>query len=159
MSEFEALEARVRVLERHNRGLRWTVLLTLVLSILSLLWGRVWPANGIIKANGFVVTDEAGAPRGSFAYDETGVGLSLHDDRGLWRAGFLVDHTGRPALFLFDTVAQPVVTLNLQRGGAPSLRMRAPGGETTMHLNLGSGVPRGLFLASGADTVALRLPE
>lgn len=157
MSEFEAIESRVRVLERHNRSLRWTVLLTLLLSILSLMWGRVWPRNGVIEAKGFVVTDEAGAPRGSFAYDASGVGLNLQDHRGLWRAGFLVDPTGRPAMFLFDTVAQPVVTLNLQRSGAPSLRMRTPDDATILQVRLGDGASRGVFVASGADTAALTL--
>jgi hypothetical protein len=157
VSEFEVIEARVRKLEKHNRSLRWTVLLTLVLSILSLMWGRVWPRNGVIEAKGFVVTDAAGATRGSFAYDGGGVGLNLQDDRGLWRAGFLVDNTGRPAMFLFDTLAQPVVTLNLQRGGAPSLRMRTPDDATTLQVRLGSGAPRGIFVASGADTTALSL--
>jgi hypothetical protein len=153
----EGIEARVRVLENHNRSLRWTVLLTLVLSILGLMWGRVWPRNGIIEARGFVVTDAAGATRGRFTYDASGVGLNLQDDRGLWRAGFVVDPTGRPAMFLFDTVAQPVVTLNLQRSGAPSLRMRTPDDATTLQVRLGDGASRGVFVASGADTVALTL--
>jgi hypothetical protein len=157
VSEFEASESRVRVLEKHNRSLRWTVLLTLILSVLSLMWGRVWPRNGVIEAKGFVVTDGNGATRGSFGYDAAGVGLNLQDDRGLWRAGFLVDPTGRPAMFLFDTVAQPVVTLNLQRSGAPSLRMRTPDNATTLQVRLGDGASRGVFVASGADTVALTL--
>jgi len=155
--ESEAIEARVRVLEQHNRSLRWTVLLTLVLSILSLMWGRVWPRNGVIEAEGFVVTDGRGTTRGSFAYDASGVGLNMQDDHGRWRAGFLVDPTGRPAMFLLDTVAQPVVTLNLQRSGAPSLRMRTPDDATTLQVRLGSGEARGIFVASGADTAALRL--
>lgn len=157
MSELEVIEQRVRVLEKHNRSLRWTVLLTLVLSILSLMWGRVWPSNGIVEARGFVVTDEAGMPRGSFAYDASGVGLSLQDSRGLWRAGFLVDPTGRPAMFLFDTVAQPVVSLTLQRSGAPSLRMRTLDNATTLQVRLGSGASRGVFVESASDTVALKL--
>lgn len=159
MSDYESIEQRVKVLERHNRSLRWTVLLTLVLSLLGLMWGRVWPRNGVIEASGFVVKDQQGNERGRFAFDQGGVGLNLQDQRGLWRAGLLVDNTGRPSMFLFDTVAQPVVTLNLQRGGAPSFRMRAPGGETTLQINLGADVPQGLFLSSGADTVALRLPQ
>lgn len=159
MTETESLEQRVRVLERHNRSLRWTVLLTLVLSLLGLMWGRVWPRNGVVEASGFVVTDREGRVRGSFAFDRNGVGLNLHDERGLWRAGFLVDNTGRPAMFLFDTVAQPVVTLNLQSGGAPSLRMRAPGNETTFQVRLGAGGAPGAFLSSGADTAALVLPQ
>jgi len=157
VAAFEAIESRVRVLEKHNRSLRWTVLLTLVLSILSLMWGRVWPRNGLIEARGFVVTDATGATRGSFAYDAGGVGLNLHDDRGLWRAGILVDPMGRPAMFLFDTMAQPVVTLNLQRSGAPSLRMRTPDDATTLQVRLGGGEARGIFIASGADTTALSL--
>ncbi|MEZ4411814.1 MAG: hypothetical protein R2910_02345 [Gemmatimonadales bacterium] len=157
MSDVEEIESRVRVLEKHNRSLRWTVLLTLILSILSLMWGRVWPRNGVIEAKGFVVTDDAGATRGTFAYDAAGVGLNLQDDRGLWRAGFLVDPTGRPAMFLLDTVAQPVVTLNLQRSGAPSLRMRTPDDATTLQVRLGTGQARGIFVASGADTAALSL--
>ena len=60
MSEIESIEARVRVLERHNRSLRWTLLLTLVLSILGLMWGRVWPRNGVIEARAFVVADPEG---------------------------------------------------------------------------------------------------
>jgi len=155
--ELEAIDERVRTLEKHNRSLRLTVLLTLVLSILSLMWGRVWPRNGVIEAEGFVVTDGNGATRGSFGYDASGVGLNLQDDRGRWRAGFLVDPTGRPAMFLFDTVAQPVVTLNLQRSGAPSLRMRAPDNATTLQVRLGGGDARGIFVASGADTAALSL--
>jgi len=157
VSEFEEIEARVRVLEKHNRSLRWTVLVTLVLSLLSLMWGRVWPRNGVIEARGFVVTDPAGAARGSFAYDASGVGLNLQDERGLWRAGFLVDPTGRPALFLFDTVSQPVVTLNLQRTGAPSLRMRTPDDATTLQVRLAGDDGRGIFVVSGADTAAVRV--
>jgi hypothetical protein len=157
VSEFEAIESRVRVLEQHNRSLRWTVLFTLVLSILSLMWGRVWPRNGVIEAEGFVVTDEVGTPRGSLAYDASGVGLNLQDARGRWRAGVLVDPTGRPSMFLLDTVAQPVVTLTLQRSGAPSLRMRTPDDATTLQVRLGDGASRGVFVASGADTVALTL--
>lgn len=159
MTETQSLEQRVGVLERHNRSLRWTVLLTLVLSLLGLMWGRVWPRNGVVEASGFVVTDREGRVRGSFALDQSGVGLNLHDERGLWRAGFLVDNTGRPAMFLFDTVAQPVVTLNLQSGGAPSLRMRAPGNETTFQVRLGAGGAPGVFLSSGADTAALVMPQ
>jgi len=157
VSEFEELESRVRVLEKHNRSLRWTVMLTLVLSLLGLMWGRVWPSNGIVEARGFVVTDDAGTPRGSFAYDASGVGLNLQDARGRWRAGLLVDPTGRPAMFLFDTVAQPVVSLTLQRSGAPALRMRTPDDATTLQVRLGSGAPRGVFVESAGDTVALGL--
>ena len=110
------------------------------------MWGRVWPRNGVVEASGFVVTDRDGKVRGSFAFDQNGVGLNLQDERGLWRAGFLVDNTGRPAMFLFDTVAQPVVTLNLQNSGAPSLRMRAPGNENTLQVRLGTGGAPGVFL-------------
>lgn len=158
MSESESLEQRVRVLERHNRSLRWTVLLTLVLSILSLMWGRIWPRNGVIEAQGFVVADPAGTPRGSFAFDAGGVGLNLQDERGHWRTGLLVDNTGRPALFLLDTASQPVVTLNLQQGGAPFLRMQAPGDEATLQVRLGVGATQGLTLSRGADTVGVSLP-
>ena len=159
MTETDSLEQRVRVLERHNRSLRWTVILTLALSLRSLIWGRVWPRNGVVEASGFVVTDRDGKVRGSFAFDQNGVGLNLQDERGLWRAGFLVDNTGRPAMFLFDTVAQPVVTLNLQNSGAPSLRMRAPGNENTLQVRLGTGGAPGVFLSSGADTAALVMPQ
>jgi hypothetical protein len=157
VADIESLETRVKVLESHNRSLRWTVILTLALSLLSLMWGRVWPRNGVIEAEGFVVTDEAGAQRGSLAYDASGVGLNLQDARGRWRAGFLLDPTGRPSLFLLDTVAQPVVSLNLQRSGAPSLRMRTPDDATSLQVRLGDGASRGVFVASGADTVALTL--
>jgi hypothetical protein len=159
MAESESLEQRMRVLERHNRSLRWTVLLTLVLSLLGLMWGRVWPRNGVIEARGFVVADPAGKPRGSFTFDASGVGLNLQDQRGRWRAGLLVDNTGRPALFLFDTVAQPVVTLNLQRGGAPTFRMRSPRDEATVQVRLGEGPAQGLFLSRGSDTVGVALPR
>ena len=70
-----------------------------------------------------------------------------------------MDNTGRPAMFLFDTVAQPVVTLNLQNSGAPSLRMRAPGNENTLQVRLGTGGAPGVFLTSGADTAALVMPQ
>ena len=159
MTETDSLEQRVRVLERHNRSLRWTVILTLALSLLGLMWGRVWPRNGVVEARGFLVTDGEGRVRGSFAVDQNGVGLNLQDERGLWRAGFLVDNTGRPAMFLFDTVAQPVVTLNLQTSGAPSLRMRSPGNENTLQVRLGNGGAPGIFLSNGADTAALVMPR
>ena len=159
MSENESLEHRVRVLESHNRSLRWTVLLTLVLSILGLMWGRVWPRNGVIEAQGFVVADAAGKPRGSFGFDASGVGLNLQDERGLWRAGFLVDITGRPAVFLFDTTSQPVFTLNLQRSGAPFLRMRSPEDEAALTARLGEGGTQGLILSRGEDSVFLSLPH
>ena len=159
MSEEISLEKRVEVLERHNRSLRWTVIITLALSLLGLMWGRVWPKNGVVEARSFVVTDRDGMVRGSFAFDQNGVGLNLQDERGLWRAGLLVDQTGRPAMFLFDTVAQPVVTLNLQATGAPSLRMRAPGNENTLQVRLGTGGTPGVFLTSGVDTAALVLPQ
>jgi hypothetical protein len=159
VSEIDALEARVRVLESHNRSLRWTVLLTLVLSVLGLMWGRIWPRNGVIEAQGFVVADPAGKPRGSFAFDASGVGLNLHDERGLWRAGLLVDVTGRPALFLFDTTSQPVFTLNLQRNGAPFLRMRSPEDEAAFAARLGEAGAQGLILSRGKDTVAVALPR
>jgi len=158
MAEFEGLEARVRVLEKHNRSLRWTVLLTLVLALLGLMWGRVWPGNGVVEARSFVVIDREGQPRASFGFDRSGVGLNLHDDEGRWRAGMLVDNTGRPAVFLFDTLPQPAVTLNLQRGGAPSLRMRAPDDAATLSVNLGTGVAQGLFLTRASDTVAVVVP-
>ncbi len=157
MSELEVIEQRVRVLEKHNRSLRWTVILTLALSLLSLMWGRVWPRNGVIEARGFVVTDESGKARGSLAYDQSGIGLNLQDEAGRWRAGFLLDMMGRPSVFLFDTVAQPVVTLNLQSSGAPSLRMRTPDDATTLQVRLGGTDARGVFLASGVDSVALTL--
>lgn len=159
MSELESIEARVRVLERHNRSLRWTVLLTLVLSILGLMWGRIWPRNGVIEAEGFVVADAAGKPRGTFGFDASGVGLNLHDERGLWRAGFLVDVSGRPAVFLFDTTAQPVFTLNLQRSGAPFLRMRSPLDEASLTARLGEGAMQGLILSRGKDSVEVVLPR
>ena len=159
MSENESLESRVRALESHNRSLRWTVLLTLVLSILGLMWGRIWPRNGVIAARSFVVEDAAGKPRGSFGFDASGVGLSLHDETGLWRAGLLVDITGRPALFLFDTTAQPVFTLNLQRSGAPFLRMRSPEDEAAFTARLGEGGTQGVVVSKGADTVSLALPR
>lgn len=155
----ESLEARVKVLENHNRSLRWTVLLTLVLAILSLMWGRVWPENGIVEARGFVVTDSAGKVRGTFGLDQSGVGLNLQDVQGHWRTGLLVDNTGRPALFLFDTMPQPVVTLTLQRGGAPSFRLRTPDDAAALQVRLGGDAGRGLFLTGGADTVAMRLPR
>jgi hypothetical protein len=158
VSDIESIESRVQELETHNRSLRWTVLLTLVLALLSLMWGRVWPRNGVIEARSFVVIDDAGLVRGSFGFDQAGVGLNLQDDRGFWRAAFLVDPSGRPSMFLFDTIPQPVVTLTLQQTGAPSLRMRTPGNEATMQINLGSSVPKGIFLSSGPDTVGMRLP-
>jgi len=147
------------VLEKHNRSLRWTVLLTLVLAILSLMWGRVWPENGIIEARGFVVTDAAGKVRGTFGFDESGVGLNLQDAQGHWRTGLLVDNTGRPAVFLFDTMPQPVVTLTLQRGGAPSFRLRTPDDAATLQVRLGDREHSGVFLTSGADTAALRVQK
>jgi hypothetical protein len=158
VSETDPLEARVRVLENHNRSLRWTVILTLVLSVLGLMWGRLWPANGVVEARSFVVVDAAGKPRGSFALDASGVGLNLLDERGHWRTGLLVDNSGRPALFLFDTAAQPVVTLNLQRGGAPFLRMRSPEDEATFTARLGAGNSQGLFLLRGTDSASISLP-
>ena len=160
MSEGESLEARVRLLERHNRSLRWTVLVTLVLSILGLMWGRVWPRNGVVEARAFVVADAEGKPRGSFAFDASGVGLNLQDQRGHWRAGLLVDITGRPAFFLFDTTAaQPVFTLNLERGGSPFLRMRSPGDEATLTARLGAGGTQGLLLTRGKDSVSMAIPR
>jgi hypothetical protein len=152
------MEARMAELEKHNRSLRWTVMLTLVLSILGLMWGRLWPANGVIEARSFVVVDAAGKPRGSFAFDASGVGLNLQDDHGRWRTGLLVDDMGRPALFLFDTASQPVVTLNLQRGGSPFLRMRSPEDEATFTARLGTGNVQGLFLSRGTDSVGVSLP-
>ena len=159
MPEADSLEHRIRILEKHNRSLRWTVLLTLVLSILGLMWGRVWPRNGVIVAQGFVVEDPAGKPRGSFGFDASGVGLNLQDQNGLWRAGFLVDVTGRPAVFLFDTTSQPVFTLNLQRSGAPFLRMRSPVDEAAFTARLGEGGRQGVLVSGGKDTVALTLPR
>jgi hypothetical protein len=159
VSEMEPLEARVLVLERHNRSLRWTVLLTLVLSILGLMWGRLWPANGVVEARSFVVVDPAGRPRGSFGFDASGVGMNLQDERGHWRTGLLVDNTGRPALFLFDTAAQPVVTLNLQRGGSPSFRLRSPENEASVQTRLGANGAQGLFVTRGSDSVSVALPE
>jgi hypothetical protein len=153
------MEARMAELEKHNRSLRWTVMLTLVLSILGLMWGRLWPANGVIEARSFVVVDAAGKPRGSFAFDASGVGLNLQDDHGRWRTGLLVDDMGRPALFLFDTASQPVVTLNLQRGGSPFLRMRSPEDEATFTTRLGTGNVQGLFLSRGTDSVSVSLPS
>ena len=135
------------------------MLLTLVLSILGLMWGRVWPRNGVIVAQGFVVEDPAGKPRGSFGFDASGVGLNLQDQNGLWRAGFLVDVTGRPAVFLFDTTSQPVFTLNLQRSGAPFLRMRSPVDEAAVTARLGEGGRQGVLVSGGKDTVALALPR
>lgn len=155
----ESIEARIRTLEQHNRSLRWTVLLTLVLAILGLMWGRVWPRNGVIAAQGFVVEDATGNPRGTFGFDASGVGLNLQDERGLWRAGFLVDITGRPAVFLFDTTSQPVFTLNLQRSGAPFLRMRSPVDEAAITARLGEGGTQGLIVSGGKDTVAVALPR
>lgn len=159
MSDMESIEARIRTLEQHNRSLRWTVLLTLVLAILGLMWGRVWPRNGVIAAQGFVVEDATGNPRGTFGFDASGVGLNLQDERGLWRAGFLVDITGRPAVFLFDTTSQPVFTLNLQRSGAPFLRMRSPVDEAAITARLGEGGTQGLIVSGGKDTVAVALPR
>lgn len=157
MPEAESLEHRVLVLEQHNRSLRWTVLLTLVLSILALMWGRLWPANGVVEARSFVVVDAAGKPRGSLAFDASGVGLNLQDERGRWRTGLLVDNTGRPALFLFDTAAQPVVTLNLQRGGSPMLRLRSPETEATVQARLGASGPQGVFVVHGSDSASVAL--
>jgi len=154
----ESVEQRVLVLERHNRSLRWTVLLTLVLSILGLMWGRLWPANGVVEARAFVVVDAAGKPRGSFAFDASGVGLNLQDERGRWRTGLLVDNTGRPALFLFDTTTQPVVTLNLQRAGSPMLRLRSPENEATIQARLGATGGQGIFVVRGEDSVSVALP-
>ena len=159
MSEFEGIEARVRVLEKHNRSLRWTVILTLCLSILGLMWGRIWPANGVVEARSFVVVDPAGKPRGSFAFDQSGIGINMLDAQGHWRTGLLVDNSGRPALFLFDTAAQPVVTLNLQRGGSPSLRLRSAANNATVQASLGADGPQGWFVVRGADTAALKLPK
>jgi len=159
MPDVEPLEQRVRTLERHNRSLRWTVILTLVLSILGLMWGRVWPRNGVIVAQGFVVEDPAGKPRGSFGFDASGVGLNLQDERGMWRAGFLVDPSGRPAVFLFDTTSQPVFTINLQRSGAPFLRMRSPVDEAALTARLAGDGPQGLILSRAGDTVAVALPK
>lgn len=157
MTDIDALETRVRKLEQHNRHLRWTALLTLVLAVLALMWGRLWPANGVVEARSFVVTDPAGTPRGSFGYDQGGVGLNLQDGRGMWRAGLLVDPTGRPAMFLFDTVAQPVVSLILQSSGAPMLRLRSPDDSAAIQLRVGTGAERGVFLTGGADTASLTL--
>jgi len=158
VSESEAIEARVRVLEKHNRSLRWVVIVTLLLSILSLMWGRIWPGNGTIEARSFVVVDAAGKPRGSFAFDQSGVGLNLQDDRGHWRMGLLVDNSGRPALFLFDTAAQPVVTLNLQRSGSPSFRLRSAENDATVQARLGADAPQGWFVVRGGDTASVALP-
>jgi hypothetical protein len=159
VADFEAIELRVKTLERHNRSLRWTVIVTLFLSILGLMWGRLWPANGVVEARSFVVVDAAGRARGSFAFDASGVGLNLQDERGRWRTGLLVDNTGRPALFLFDTTTQPVVSLNLQRGGSPFLRMRSPEDEATFTTRLGTGNTQGLFLSRGTDSVSVTLPK
>jgi len=159
MAEAESLELRVRTLERHNRSLRWTVLLTLVLSILGLMWGRIWPRNGVIVARGFVVEDASGRSRGSFALDASGVGLNLQDEIGRWRAGMLVDPAGRPAVFLFDTTAQPVFTLNLQRSGAPFLRLRSPVDEAAIAARLGGEGKQGLVLSRAGDTLDVALPK
>jgi hypothetical protein len=158
VSEPKSMEARMAELEKHNRSLRWTVMLTLVLSILGLMWGRLWPANGVIEARSFVVVDAAGKPRGSFAFDASGVGLNLQDDHGRWRTGLLVDDMGRPALFLFDTASQPVVTLNLQRGGSPSFRLRSPENEASVQARLGANSAQGLFVTRGSDSVSVALP-
>ncbi len=155
MPEVESLEQRVRVLERHNRSLRWTVLLSLVLALLGLLWGRVWPANGTVEARSFVVADASGRVRGSFGADQSGVGLNLQDAEGHWRAGLLVDDAGRPGLFLLDTAAQPVVSLLLQQGGAPFLRLRTPDDSASIQLRVGTGAARGVFVMVAGDTASL----
>jgi hypothetical protein len=158
VSEQDPIEQRVLVLEKHNRSLRWMVILTFFLSILGLIWGRLWPANGVIEARSFVVVDAMGKPRGSLAFDASGVGLNLQDERGHWRTGLLVDNSGRPALFLFDTAAQPVVTLNLQRNGSPVFRLRSPENEATVQARLGANGPQGIFVVRGQDTASVALP-
>lgn len=158
MPDVESLERRINTLERHNRSLRWTVLLTLVLSLLGLMWGRIWPRNGVITARGFVVEDPSGHPRGTFGFDASGVGLNLQDGRGMWRAGFLLDPTGRPAVFLFDTTSQPVFTLNLQRSGAAFLRLRSPVDEAAIAARLAGDGTQGLILSRGGDTVSVVVP-
>jgi hypothetical protein len=147
-----SIEARVRELEKHNRSLRWTVILTLFLALLGLMWGRVWPRNGVVEAREFVVTDPAGKARGSFGVGSDGAGVHLYDAQDRWRVGLLVDPNGRPALFLFDTTSQPVATLNLQNGGAPFLRLRDPELGTMLYLRVGGARPEGMFLRTAADT-------
>ena len=153
MNDPASLEVRIQVLERHNRSLRWTVILTLVLSLLGLMWGRVWPRNGVVEAREFVVTDAEGRPRGSFGVGNDGAGVHLYDAQDRWKVGLLVDPSGRPALLLFDTTAQPVATLNLQEGGAPFLRLRDPARGTNLYLRVGGGRPEGMFLRTAADSV------
>jgi hypothetical protein len=153
MNHSASVEERVRVLEKHNRSLRWTVLLTLVLSLLGLMWGRVWPRNGVVEAREFVVTDSAGRARGSFGVGHDGAGVHLYDAEDRWRIGLLVDPTGRPALFLFDTASQPVATFNLQETGAPFLRLRDPERGSMLYLRVGGGRPEGVFLRTAADSV------
>jgi hypothetical protein len=158
MSETASVEERVRVLEKHNRSLRWTVILTLVLSLLGLMWGRVWPRNGVVEAREFLVTDSAGKARGSFGVGNDGAGMHLYDAQDRWRVGLLVDPNGRPALFLFDTTSQPVATLNLQEGGAPFLRLRDPGAGSMLYLRVGGPRPEGIFIRTAADTSEKPIP-
>jgi hypothetical protein len=152
MHDRPSIEARIQVLEKHNRSLRWTVILTLFLSLLGLMWGRVWPRNGIVEAREFVVTDAAGRARGSFGVGNDGAGVHLYDQQDRWKAGLLVDPGGRPALFMLDTTAQPVATLNLQEGCAPFLRLRDPALGTSLYLRVGGGRPAGVFLRAAADS-------
>ena len=159
MNDTTSMEARIRVLEKHNRSLRWTVILTLALSLLGLMWGRVWPRNGVVEAREFVVTDASGRARGSFGIGNDGAGVHLYDAQDRWKVGLLVDPRGRPALLMFDTTAQPVATLNLQEGGAPFLRLRDPALGTSLYLRVGGGRPEGVFLRTAADSVERPAPS
>ena len=156
MNDTTSMEARIRVLEKHNRSLRWTVILTLALSLLGLMWGRVWPRNGVVEAQEFVVTDADGRARGSFGVGNDGAGVQLYDAQDRWKVGLLVDPRGRPAFLMFDTTAQPVATLNLQEGGAPFLRLRDPALGTSLYLRVGGGRPEGVFLRTAADSTEKR---
>lgn len=152
MNDTTSMEARIRVLEKHNRSLRWTVILTLALSLLGLMWGRLWPRNGVVEAREFVVTDAGGRVRGSFGVGSDGAGVHLYDAQDRWKVGLLVDPSGRPALLMFDTTPQPVAVLNLQEGGAPFLRLRDPALGTSLYLRVGGGRPEGVFLRNAADS-------
>ncbi len=117
------ITARLAGLELRLARLRLIALLAFAVAAAAMGWTLMARGDRITEGQMWVAKDAAGVVRGMFGVSGDGVGLTMYDSTGQMRLDVGIAPGGVPGLMLLSKHGEPVVTLNVTNGTAPTLRL------------------------------------
>lgn len=155
----QELASRLTAIELRMTRLRMIALLSFAVAAVALGWGLLARADRITEGQMWIAKDEAGVIRGMFGVSADGVGLTMYDSTGQMRLDVGLAQGGSPGIILLSKHGEPVATLNMTEGTAPTLRLTNIADSVRLEVGPRPGEPIRLRARERPDTMVARRPR